>query len=62
MYDDLLKQALEMFKHFEEHGDEFLELSARLMAKARDNLIANDFTREEAIQILAHQGCGLKSS
>ena len=61
MYDEILQQALDMLRHFDANGDEIYEITARLLAKGREELIAQGFTREEAIIILAHQGTFLKT-
>lgn len=57
----MMEELLEMLREYEQN-DEIFETLARMMRKMYDALIKAGFTPEQAMQIVASQGAGIKSS
>lgn len=55
------EELIEMMEEFLKQ-DKLFEMGAKMMKKSVDVLIAEGFSREEAIQIIAVQGSIVKSS
>lgn len=57
--EELMDQIKEMMESMLEN-DELIDLGSKLMKKTFDSLVAAGFNGEQAIQIVAHQGFGIK--
>lgn len=60
MYDEMLDQLMEMMHAARKVMPEIAAIQAEMYREARIALEKEGFTRDEAIQIICRQGCGLK--
>jgi hypothetical protein len=57
----MIEQMVELMKELEKN-DELFKITARMMRKLYDSLIEVGFTEAQAVQIVASQGTGFKTS